>query len=233
MTPSEGEADAVPAGDELAQAAEAQAAETQAAAAQARAEAARARADELRRQLAEDEPAGVVDVDQPATPRSRGIPWPAVGAGVAAAASAGLIVVTALMLWSHHNTSQEHQRGAEFVAAARQNVVNLLAIDYNTAQDSVQRVLDGSTGKFRTNFEETAEDFIKALQDEKITTTATVNDAAVESMTAEGATVLISATSRREGAKAPKDQQEPRVWRIVLTLERDDSGIKMSGVEFV
>ena len=112
-------------------------------------------------------------------------------------------------------------------------MVNLLAIDHSTAQDSVRRVLDGSTGKFRTNFEETAEDFIKALQDEKITTTATVNDAAVESMTAEGATVLISATSRREDAKAPKDQQEPRVWRIVLTLERDGSGIKMSGVEFV
>ena len=152
---------------------------------------------------------------------------------MAAAASAGLIVVTALMLWSHHNTSQERQRAAEYVAAARQNVVNLLAIDYNTAQDSVQRVLDGSTGKFRTNFEETAEDFIKALQDEKITTTATVNDAAMESMTADSATVLISATSRREGAKAPKDQQEPRVWRIVLTLERDGSAIKMSGVEFV
>lgn len=228
MTPSEGDADAVPTGDELARAAEAQAAE-----AQARADAARARADELRRQLAEDESTAAVDLEQPAPPPSRSVPWAAVGAGVAAAASAGLIVVTALMLWSHQNVSQQREREAEFVAAARQNVVNLLAIDYNTAQDSVQRVLDGSTGKFRTNFEETVEDFIKALQEEKITTTATVNDAAVESMTAEGATVLISATSRREGAKAPKDQQEPRVWRIVLTLERDGSAIKMSGVEFV
>ncbi len=233
MTPSEGEADAVPTGDELARAAEAHAAQTQAAEAQARAEAARARADELRRQLAEDEPGDVVEIDQAPPPRSRSLPWPAVGAGVAAAATVGLVVVTALMLWSHQKDSQQRQREAEFIAAARQNVVNLLAIDYNTAQDSVQRVLDGSTGRFRTNFEETAEDFIKALQDEKITTTATVNDAAMESMTAEGATVLISATSRREGPKAPKDQQEPRVWRMVLTLERDGSAIKMSGVEFV
>ena len=152
---------------------------------------------------------------------------------MAAAASAGLIALTVLMLWSHHNADQQRQRGAEFVAAARQNVVNLLAIDYNTAQDSVQRVLDGSTGKFRTNFEETADDFVKALQDEKITTTATVNDAAMESMKGDSAVVLVSATSRREGAKAPKDQQQPRVWRIVLTLERDGSAIKMSGVEFV
>jgi Mce-associated membrane protein len=223
MTPSEGEPDAVPAGDELARQAE-----EQAAAAQARAEAARARADELRRQLAEAEA-----VEDAAPPRPRTIPWRAVGAGVAAAASAGLIAVTALMLWSHNDAARERQRGAEFVAAARQNVVNLLAIDYNTAQDSVQRVLDGSTGKFRTNFEETAEEFVKALQEEKITTTATVNDAAMESMTADSAVVLVSATSRREGAKAPKEQQQPRVWRIVLTLERDGSAIKMSGVEFV
>jgi hypothetical protein len=141
MTPSEGEADAVPTGDELARAAEAHAAQTQAAEAQARAEAARARADELRRQLAEDEPGDVAEIDQAPPPRSRSLPWPAVGAGVAAAATVGLVVVTALMLWSHQKDSQQRQREAEFIAAARQNVVNLLAIDYNTAQDSVQRVL--------------------------------------------------------------------------------------------
>ena len=108
-----------------------------------------------------------------------------------------------------------------------------MSIDYATAQDSVQRVLDGSTGKFRANFADTAEDFVKALQDEKITTKATVNDAAVESMTADSAVVMVSATSRREGPQAPKDQQQPRLWRVVLTLERDGDQIKMSGVEFV
>ena len=157
----------------------------------------------------------------------------AVGVGLAAALSAGLITVTALMLWAHRDDAEERRRGAEFVAAARQNVVNLMAIDYTTAKDSVQRVLDGSTGKFRVNFEETAEEFVKALQDEKITTTATVNDAALESMTADSAVVMVSATSQREGANAPKEQQQPRVWRIVLTLERDGGQVKMSGVEFV
>lgn len=157
----------------------------------------------------------------------------AVGVGLASALSAGLIAVTALMLWTHRDDAQERRRGAEFVAAARQNVVNLMAIDYNTAKDSVQRVLDGSTGKFRSNFAESAEEFVTALQAEKITTTATVNDAALESMTADSAVVLVSATSRREGAKAPKEQQQPRVWRIVLTLERDGGQVKMSGVEFV
>ena len=125
------------------------------------------------------------------------------------------------------------QQIAEYAAAARQGLVNLMSIDYTTADDSVQRVLDGSTGRFRANFEETADEFVKALKDEKIVTKATVNDAAVESMTDDTAVVLLSATSRREGQQAPKDQQEPRLWRVVLTLQRDGGQIKMSSVEFV
>ena len=50
------------------------------------------------------------------------------------------------------------------------DVINLMSIDFNTAQDSVQRVLDGSTGRFRSNFADTADDFVKALKDEKIIT---------------------------------------------------------------
>ena len=198
------------------------AADADAAAAHARAEAARERAEELRNQLPPQ-------LRKPA----RTIPWRAVAAGAAAALSAGLIALSALMFWSHRGVSQQRQQEAEFAAAARQSVVNLMSIDYTTAKDSVQRVLDGSTGKFRANFEESAADFVKALQDEQITTTASVNDVAVESVTGDSAVVLVSATSRREGAKAPKDQQQPRVWRMVLTLERDGGVIKMSGVEFV
>jgi hypothetical protein len=50
---------------------------------------------------------------------------------------------------------------------------------------------------------------------------------------ADTAVVLVSATSQREGPKAPKDQQEPRLWRVVVSLERDGGQIKMSGVDFV
>jgi Mce-associated membrane protein len=43
----------------------------------------------------------------------------------------------------------------------------------------------------------------------------------------------VSATSRREGPEAPADQQQPRMWRVVLNLQRDGDQIKISGVEFV
>ncbi len=228
--------------DELARAAEAEAA-----AAEARAEAARARAEELRRRIAQADEAGAADDSGPADEAEKPVAadsfvttsgtapsaLPAVVVSAAAVLTAALLAGTGYMAWQHQQYSRERHSIAEFAAAARQDVINLMSIDYATAQDSVQRVLDGSTGRFRTNFDETADDFIKALQDEKIVTKATVNDAAVESMTADSAVVLVSATSRREGPKAPKDQQEPRLWRVVVTLERVDGQIKMSGVDFV
>lgn len=224
-------------GDELAREAEAEAL-----AAEARADAAHARAAELRRQLdatdVADEPAS----DIPATPAPPMPPAPPPGGllrtvtvAVTTLLTAGLLGATGYMVWQHQKAADLRRSAAEFTAAARQDVINLMSMDYTRAQESVQRVLDNSTGKFRANFDETADEFVKALQDEKIVTTATINDAAVEldSMTDESAVVMVSATSRREGRQAPKEQQQPQVWRVLLTLERDGDQIKMSDVEFV
>lgn len=233
-----------PTDDELARAAEAEAAEARAEAAEARAEAARARAEELRRILknaetSADEPENPAGDDgfehpdaQPIRPR-RGLPLHSVAVAAAAVLTVALLAATGAMVWKHREVAQERQHTAEYAAAARQGVINLMSIDYATADDSVQRVLDGSTGRFRDNFAETADDFVEALQDEKIVTKATVNDAAVKSMTEDSAIVLVSATSRREGKQAPQDQQQPRLWRITVNLVRDGGQIKMSSVEFV
>jgi Mce-associated membrane protein len=218
-------------------------AEAEAEAARARAEAAAARAAELRRQVEavaevnsqpepEADPAPRPVVENTARPESASVRR-GLAAAVTAVVVTALVSATALMLWAHRDAAAQSRQVAEFAAAARQSVVNLMAIDYTTADDSVARVLDGSTGKFRDNFAETSDDFVKALQEERIITTATVNDAAVESISGDSAVVLVSATSRREGPKAPKDQQQPRVWRVVLNLQRDGGQIKMSGVEFV
>lgn len=209
-------------------------AEAEAEAAEARADAARARAEELRRKLAaRDEPDTVPEATSEPEPATRR-PLPAtLAAGAAVLTAAALLVATGAMIWQGRQIAAQNQRAAEYAAAARQGVINLMSIDYSSAQDSVQRVLDGSTGRFRDNFAETAEDFVTALQDEKIVTKASVNDAAVESMTADSAVVLVSASSRREGKQVPEDQQQPRLWRVVLNLVREGGQIKMSGVEFV
>lgn len=109
-----------------------------------------------------------------------------------------------------------------------------MSMDFNQAKESVQRVIDDSTGKFKSNFQDGAEDLIKAMTDAKVVTKVTVNDTAVESMDKDSATVLVAATSQRTGGPdAPKeDQQPPRVWRVVISLQREGDQLKVSDVEF-
>lgn len=256
MPPGKRESETPDADDTLGSAA---AAEAAAAEAEARAEAARARAEELRRKLeaaggtetetdtaSQDETDSDGDLDagadledetadEPAPARKRRLRLPslkAVAASLVALVIAGLLGATGYMLWEHKKAADERHRTAEYAAAARQGVVNLMSMDYNQAKESVQRVIDDSVGKFQNNFKDSSEDLIKALQDSKMITKVTINDAAVEQMDDETAVVLVAATSHREGPNAPKEDQQPRVWRVVVSLERDGGQIKMSDVEF-
>ncbi len=235
----------MPSGKPEPDAPDADAADAAAAEAEARAEAARARANELRRKLEAasaddgDEVADTavddVDIDEvaPATKRRLRLPGvKAVAAGLVILVIAGLLSVTGWMLWEHRRAADERHHTAEYAAAARQGVVNLMSMDYTQAKESVQRIIDDSIGKFKNNFQDTSQDLIKALQDSKMITKVTVNDTAVEAMDDETATVLVAATSHREGPNAPKEDQQPRVWRMVVTLQRDGGQIKVSDVEF-
>jgi Mce-associated membrane protein len=95
----------------------------------------------------------------------------------------------------------------------------------------VQRIIDNSTGDFKDDFKNQADDFIKVAQESKVVTEVTVNTAAVESMSDDSAVVLVSASSRVTNAAGAK--QEPRSWRLSVGLKRDGGQIKMSKVEFV
>lgn len=62
-------------------------------------------------------------------------------------------------------------------------------------------------------------------------TEGTVNAAAVESMSGNTALVLVSATSRVTNSSGAKD--EPRPWRLRVTVTEEGGQYKMSKVEFV
>jgi Mce-associated membrane protein len=152
-------------------------------------------------------------------------------AGLAVACTAALITLSVLMVVNHRNQAAEQQRRAEYAAAARQSVVTLMSLDFNKAKDDVQRIIDNSTGQFRDDFKNQADDFIKVAQDSKVITEVTVNATGVESMTDDSAVVLVSATSRVTNASGAK--QEPRSWRLSVNLQREGDQVKMSKVEFV
>jgi Mce-associated membrane protein len=151
--------------------------------------------------------------------------------GLSLVCTAALITLSVLMVISHRHQAAQEQRRAEYAAAARQSVVTLMSLDFNKAKDDVQRIIDNSTGTFRDDFKNQAEDFIKVAQDSKVVTEVTINATAVKSMTDDTAVVLVSASSRVTNSAGAK--QEPRSWRLSVDLQRDGGQIKMSKVEFV
>ncbi|WP_407687481.1 prolipoprotein diacylglyceryl transferase [Mycobacterium sp. HUMS_1102779] len=138
---------------------------------------------------------------------------------------------SAYMVWERHETTERNARVANFLAGARQGVINMTSLDFNKAKEDVQRVIDSSTGQFRDDFQQRAKDFITVVEQSKVVTQGTVNAAAVQSMDANSALVLVAATSRITNAAGAKD--EPRNWRLKVTVTNDAGQYKMSKVEFV
>ncbi len=214
-------------------------AEAEAAEAEARAEAARAKAAALRLRGEEPDPEELTDEldedteDDELEPRGW---WVRIGAVTVAVALVVIVaiaslVVTGLMLVSHQKVVAEQQRRAELVTAARDGVVALLSIDYNRAKADVQHVIDLSTGSFRDEFSRGADDFVATAQQSKAVTVGTVKSAALEKDNGDTAVVLVASSStvtNNSGA-----QQDPRAWRMSVTVARDGDQYKMSNVEFV
>lgn len=135
------------------------------------------------------------------------------------------------MMWQRHETVERNQRAANFIAGARQGVVNLTSMDFNKAKEDVQRVIDSSTGQFRDDFQARAKDFTTVVEQSKVVTQGTVNAAAVQSVSGDAALVLVAATSHITNAAGAKD--EPRNWRLKVTVKNDGGQYKMSNVEFI
>lgn len=233
-------------------------AEAEAEAAEAAAEAARARARaiRLRRQAQEtaaaadeapiaevagDEPAAVdseSESDLVAEPVERAVESPrrrslrgVLAAGAAALLIVALLGISAAIMWHHNGVEAGRQRADEFTAAARLGVVNMTSLDFNNAKEGVQRILDSSTGEFKADFNSRANDFVKVVQESKVVTKGTVNLTAVQSMSEDSAVVLVAATSEVTNSAGAKN--DPRAWRLKVTVNRDGGVLKMAKVEFV
>jgi Mce-associated membrane protein len=157
--------------------------------------------------------------------------WKWVAAGVTVVLAVGLLAVSGVMMYHHRQVQNDQRRAAEFAAAARQGVVTLMSLDHTKAKEDVQRIIDISTGDFKADFEATADDFAKVAEQAKVTTEVQVNATAVKSMTDDSAIVLVAATSHISNSAAAK--QDPRNWRLSVTVSRDGDQIKLAKVEFV
>ncbi|OBH89552.1 hypothetical protein [Mycobacterium sp. E2989] len=183
---------------------------------------------------ASDEPPEDAESEaEPARPRRR-LHLPSLSVAWKAAAIVLIVAFTAAsgyMMWNRHETVERNQRAANFIAGARQGVVNLTSMDFNKAKEDVQRVIDSSTGQFRDDFQARAKDFTTVVEQSKVVTQGTVNAAAVQSINGDFALVLVAATSHITNAAGAKD--EPRNWRLKVTVKDEAGQYKMSNVEFI
>ena len=201
-------------------------AEAEAAEADARAEAALAKAKAARlRDISA--PAGAGEI-RPSRRLSR---WRAAALAAAALLIGALLALTGLMLVKHNEAAAARAQDRIFIEAASEGIVALLSIDHDRAEADVQRILDLSIGAFRDDFASRAGDFIATAQKGKSVTKGAVTAAALESTGDDNAVVLVAATSQVTNASGARD--DPRPWRMSVTVSRDEDQWKMSNVEFV
>jgi Mce-associated membrane protein len=120
--------------------------------------------------------------------------------------------------------------GDEFQQAAGRFARDLTTTSPETIDADVQRVLDESTGIFHDDFEKRSEAFADVVRQSGSTSTGDVKATAVESMSGNAVTVLAAlAVATRNAASL---NQEPRKWRMRITVQRQSGKILASNVEF-
>jgi Mce-associated membrane protein len=212
--------------------------------AEERAEAARARAAELRREAGSSEQSDATEDTagaeaEPAASRLwRRWRWrlrrptrKAVGVWTAIVLICASLAASGYIVWQHRALAQRRQHAEEFVAAAREEVTTLMSIDPAHAAENIQHTIDDTTGALKSQLEATSGYMTKNAQDAQVTTKATVQDVAVESMTDNSAVLLVVAKS--DTINPDKSVRPSVFWRLSVNIDRDGDRLKMSKLDFV
>jgi Mce-associated membrane protein len=150
---------------------------------------------------------------------------------------AGLVAVVALAAltgWLGFRTYQSNQAEEErnlFLQVGRQGALNLTTIDWQQADADVQRILDSATGTFYDDFQKRAKPFVEVVKQAQSKSVGTISEAGLESESGDGGQVLVAVTVKTSNAGAP--EQQPRAWRMRISVQKIGDEAKVSNVEFV
>jgi Mce-associated membrane protein len=145
-----------------------------------------------------------------------------------------VVVLAGLTGWLGFRTYQSHQADEQrklFLQVGRQGALNLTTIDWQHADADVQRILDSATGTFYDDFQKRAGPFVEVVKQAQSKSVGTIAEAGLESVSDNGAQVLVAVTVKTSNAGAP--EQAPRAWRMRISVQKVDDGAKVSNVEFV
>lgn len=126
--------------------------------------------------------------------------------------------------------TRDDQRDA-ILHAARQQAVNFTTLDYRTMDRDLKRVLDGSTGDFRKEFEAGTKDLKDLVAKNQAVSQGDVLEAGIVTSDADSARVLVVADSTVTNTNS--NQPQKRHYRIQMDLVRERSRWLVSDLQFV
>jgi Mce-associated membrane protein len=110
--------------------------------------------------------------------------------------------------------------------------MNLITPSAADPAGSAQRILDGATGEWKTEFESTKTDFIDTIAQSKTESTGEILGAGIERANDDGTTsVMVAAVTKVTNAAGAKD--EPRTWRLRVQVGKDGDLYKLAKIEVV
>lgn len=147
------------------------------------------------------------------------------------AVAAGAALGTYRLLDEWRDGGVEAARAAA-LAAARQEALNLIAVDGTDTDADIAAVLAGATGAFKADFTSRSADLKRVITGAKVTSSELkVVEAAVVRADEESATVIVAADSIVKNAAKPDGA--PRSYRMLLDLELVDGRWLTSSLEVV
>jgi Mce-associated membrane protein len=173
------------------------------------------------------------DADDAEVAAPRRAPWSHVKIALVAGL-VGVLALAGLTGWLGYRTweSQRAESARElFLQVGRQGALNLTTIDWEHADADVQRILDSATGTFYDDFQKRAQPFAEVVKQAKSKSEGTIAEAGLETSTENEAQVLVAVTVKTTNAGAP--EQQPRAWRMRISVEKLGDEAKVSNVEFV
>lgn len=144
------------------------------------------------------------------------------------------VTMAALTSWLGFQTHQAHQASEQrqlFVQVGRQGALNLTTIDWQHADVDVKRILDSATGTFYDEFSQRSQPFIDVVNKVKSKSVGTITEAGLESHSRDTAQVLVAVSVKTTVGDGP--EQEPRSWRMRVTVQKVGNDAKVADVEFV
>lgn len=168
--------------------------------------------------VADPGPAGAIAEEVPRTTSSG---WSRVLVLVPPLLLAALIAALVWLVLQIHSYDDRSSARKAALRAAQTEATNLMTISYRTANSDLDRIINGATGQFRTQFESQKKQFPDVLAKAKSVAVGQIITAGLVSMHGSTARVVIAIDQTVSNAQTTAAHQSEQLkhYRIVMTLK--------------